>query len=129
MNVNSKLLSLILLLLALVPLQAQETARKKNPKKANPQHDFAYRFDDDLKQTPDSIARLEKWFFDAKFGAFIHFGAYSSLEGEYEGRGSQHRYSEWIQVSGKITADEYHEVAAKFNPADFDADALSLIHI
>ena len=47
---------------------------------------------------------------------------YSSLEGEYEGRGSQHRYSEWIQVSGKIAADEYHEVAKKFNPAQFDAD-------
>ena len=123
MQIKPSALSLIFLMLALVPLQAQETERRKRPKKADPKHLFEYRFDDDLKQTPDSIARLEKWFFDAKFGAFIHFGAYSSLEGEYKGRGSQHRYSEWIQVSGKITADEYHEVAAKFNPADFDADA------
>ena len=59
---------------------------------------------------------------DAKFGAFIHFGVYSSLEGEYQERGSQHRYSEWIQVSGKITANEYHDVAANFNPAEFDAN-------
>ena len=115
--------------LAWGPLQAQEPATKpqKSDKKAakepNPKHDFGYRFDDDLKQTPDSIARLDKWFYDAKFGVFIHFGVYSSLEGEYKGRGSQHRYSEWIQVSGKIAAEEYHEVAAKFNPVNFDADA------
>ena len=113
------------------PLQAQEPAKQPQSKKAakksvkapNPKHEFGYRFDDDLKQTPDSIARLDKWFYDAKFGVFIHFGVYSSLEGEYKGRGSQHRYSEWIQVSGKIPADEYHEVAAKFNPVNFDADA------
>jgi len=126
---KSSIVSVIVLVLALAPLQAflsaQETAQEptKKVKKTNPQHRFEYRFDDDLKQTPDSIARLEKWFFDAKFGAFIHFGAYSSLEGEYKGRGAQHRYSEWIQVSGKITADDYHDVAAKFNPAEFDADA------
>ena len=120
MNSKTNLMSLILLTLLLAPLQAQETAKKK-ARKPDPQHAFEYRFDDDLKQTPDSIARLEKWFFDAKFGAFIHFGAYSSLEGEYKGRGSQHRYSEWIQVSGKITATDYHEVAKNFNPADFDA--------
>ena len=88
-----------------------------------PEHRFEYRFDDELKQTDDSIARQEKWFRDAKFGAFIHFGVYSTLEGEYQGRGSEHRYSEWIQVSAKIPAKEYRQVAAKFNPSQFDADA------
>ncbi|MDF7826509.1 alpha-L-fucosidase [Pontiellaceae bacterium B12227] len=83
---------------------------------------FGYRFDDSLKQTPDSEARLEQWYKDAKFGAFIHFGVYSMLEGEYEGRGAGHRYSEWIQVSAKMTADEYHAVASQFNPTEFDAD-------
>ena len=83
---------------------------------------YKTRFDASLKQTPDSEARLEKWFKDAKFGAFIHFGVYSSLEGEYQGRGSQHRYSEWIQVSGQIPAAEYYQVASQFNPSEFDAD-------
>ncbi len=104
-----------------MPLQAQQTAenaRKKTRKKVN----FEYRFADDLKQTADSVARQELWFRDAKFGAFIHFGVYSMLEGEYKGRGSGHRYSEWIQISGKIPAEEYHQVAATFNPAGFDAD-------
>ena len=126
---RSTIIAFVLAALTWVPLQAQEPATKphepakKAPKAPDPKHDFGYRFDEDLKQTPDSIARLEKWFYDAKFGVFIHFGVYSSLEGEYKGRGSQHRYSEWIQVSGKISADEYHDVAAKFNPVDFDADA------
>lgn len=96
---------------------------KKAPNQPKGDVSFEYRFADDLQQTPDSIARQELWFRDAKFGAFIHFGVYSQLEGEYEGRGNGFRYSEWIQVSAKMSAKEYHEVAKKFNPVDFDADA------
>ncbi|MDB4345923.1 alpha-L-fucosidase, partial [bacterium] len=83
---------------------------------------FEYRFDDNLKQTPDSLERQNKWFRDAKFGAFIHFGVYSQLEGEYEGRGSGFRYSEWIQSTARMSANEYHAVAKEFNPYEFDAD-------
>ena len=114
----------VILLCALVSSEAAETAKKKPVRKKRPARNvsFEHRFSDDLKQTADSEARLDKWYKDAKFGAFIHFGAYSALEGEYKGRGSQHRYSEWIQVSAKMTADEYHQEAAKFNPVEFDAD-------
>ncbi len=83
---------------------------------------FDERFSDDLEQTPDSEARLDKWFRDAKFGAFIHFGAYSPFAGEYKGRGAAFHYSEWLQVSAKIPADEYHQLAARFNPSEFDAE-------
>lgn len=115
--------SLIVLLAAALPLQA--AAVKNEASQNQPQGkdvSFEYRFDDDLKQTPDSEARLDAWFKDAKFGAFIHFGVYSMLEGEYEGRGSGFRYSEWIQASAKMSADEYHAVAKTFNPKAFDAD-------
>ncbi|CAA6677960.1 MULTISPECIES: alpha-L-fucosidase [unclassified Lentimonas] len=95
---------------------------KKAPNQPKGDVTFEYRFADDLKQTPDSIARQEQWFRDAKFGAFIHFGVYSTLEGEYEGRGNGFRYSEWIQVSAQMSADEYRKVAKTFNPVDFDAD-------
>ena len=116
------LLSLIVLIVGFVPSQAADTVKKK-PKRARRRTlSWEERFDDGLRQTADSKARQDRWFCDAKFGAFIHFGVYSTLEGEYKGRGSQHRYSEWIQVSGKIPADEYHQVAANFNPAQFDAD-------
>lgn len=87
------LLSLIILASGAMPA----AAKKRNIS-------FAHRFDDSLQQTADSEARLDQWFKDAKFGAFIHFGVYSMLEGEYKGRGSKHRYSEWIQVSAKMTS-------------------------
>ncbi len=115
--------SLIVLLAAALPLQAATVKNEASPNQ--PQGNdvsFEYRFDDNLKQTPDSEARLDAWFKDAKFGAFIHFGVYSMLEGEYEGRGSGFRYSEWIQASAKMSADEYHAVAKTFNPKAFDAD-------
>jgi alpha-L-fucosidase len=104
-----------------VSAKAKDTSVSPNQPK-NTDVSFEYRFDDSLKQTPDSIARQEQWFRDAKFGAFIHFGVYSALEGEYQGRGSGFRYSEWIEVSAKMSTDEYHEVAKTFNPVDFDAD-------
>ena len=115
------LLPLIVLMAGMLTLQAKEPA-KKAPKAPDPKRSFEYRFDDDLKQTADSKARQELWFRDAKFGAFIHFGVYSTLEGEYQGRGSGFRYSEWIQISAKIPSKEYHQVAAQFNPAQFDAE-------
>jgi alpha-L-fucosidase len=101
--------------------QAQD-AKRTLAKKPKQNTTFEYRFSDDLKQTPDSEARLDKWFRDAKFGAFIHFGASSLLAGQYKGRGADHRYSEWIQVAAKIPANEYHQVVAQFNPSEFDAE-------
>jgi len=102
-------------------LLTQSLLAEKKEKPKNPDHDFAVRFPSHLKQTPDSLARLDKWFSDAKYGAFIHFGVYSMLEGEYKGRGNQHRYSEWIQYSAKIPSEEYREIASAFNPKEFDA--------
>ncbi|MGJ8639249.1 MAG: alpha-L-fucosidase [Opitutaceae bacterium] len=116
-------LSLIALIAGAQLVSAKPAAPQVSPNQPqNKDVTFEYRFDDDLKQTPDSIARNEQWFYDAKFGAFIHFGVYSQLEGEYEGRGSGFRYSEWIQSTARMSADEYHAVAKQFNPHEFDAD-------
>ncbi|MCG9792331.1 alpha-L-fucosidase [Flavobacterium algicola] len=111
-----------LLLISISILHAQDHAKKETAKEVKIEQTFEYRFAQDLKQTPDSEARLNQWYKDAKFGAFIHFGVYSTLEGEYKGRGSEHRYSEWIQVSAKIPASEYYEVASRFNPSEFNAE-------
>ena len=78
--------SLLITILCIPAVQAAEP-QQRPAKKAAPGTAFEHRFSDDLKQTADSEARLDKWFRDAKFGAFIHFGVYSSLEGEYKGRG------------------------------------------
>src|SRR5438552_24115 len=63
------------------------------------------------------------WWREAKFGCFIHWGVYANLAGEYKGRkgGS---YSEHIMRQLTIPREEYlREVAGKFDPQKFDADA------
>ncbi len=64
--------------------------------------------------------RLE-WFRDARFGMFVHFGLYSILGGEWEGRAD---YGEHIQKQALIPGDEYVKLAARFDPVDFDAERL-----
>ncbi|QEC43816.1 alpha-L-fucosidase [Pseudobacter ginsenosidimutans] len=62
-----------------------------------------------------------KWFKDAKFGMFIHWGLYSKLGGEWKGK-KYYGSGEWIMSQGKIPAKEYEQVAAGFNPIAFNAD-------
>ena len=62
-----------------------------------------------------------KWFSKAKFGLFMHWGLYSKLAGDWEGK----RYygsGEWLMWQAKIPAAIYEKVASTFNPVNFDAD-------
>ncbi len=62
-----------------------------------------------------------QWFKDAKFGLFIHWGLYSQLAGNWNGK----RYygsGEWIMNQAKIPAATYAKVAADFNPVRFNAE-------
>ncbi len=64
-----------------------------------------------------------QWWRDAKFGCFIHWGVYADPAGEYKGRKGG-AYSEHIMRQLKIPRQEYlEEIAAKFDPEKFDADA------
>ena len=62
------------------------------------------------------------WFKEAKFGLFIHWGPYSLIEGEWNGKqvkvGSN---AEWAMKFLKIPVKEYREIAAGMNPVKFDA--------
>ncbi|MGW0734041.1 alpha-L-fucosidase [Streptomyces sp. NPDC002851] len=70
-------------------------------------------------------AERTSWFRQDRFGMFIHFGAYSNLEGEYtRPDGTVCRNAEWIQRECAIPKAEYEKQAATFNPADFDAEAV-----
>ena len=66
--------------------------------------------------------RME-WWRDARFGMFIHWGAYSIPGGERNGevcRGG----AEWIMDKLDYTIEDYeNEVVSIFNPVQFDADA------
>ena len=74
----------------------------------------------------DSRTNLDErltWFRDARFGMFIHWGVYSGLGNEFEGRKGG-GYAEHIQRVLKIPIPEYREkVAGNFNPTNFNADA------
>lgn len=75
-----------------------------------------------FRHTPENEERLDKWFRDAKYGAFIHFGAYSPLAGKYKDKIGGN-YAEWIQMNAGIPYEEYRkEVVARFNPEEFDAE-------
>ena len=63
-----------------------------------------------------------EWFKDSKFGMFIHWGPYSNLEGEWNGKqipvGNN---AEWIMKNLKIPVNEYRELAREMYPVEFNA--------
>ncbi len=71
----------------------------------------------------DTENRLQ-WFDDAKYGMFIHFGLYSQLGGEWEGK-IYDEYAEWIQANADIPTQVYAMLTSTFNPQNFDADFIA----
>src|SRR5438067_3239398 len=61
--------------------------------------------DTDPPDTPQ-----QKWFRDAKFGMFIHWGVYSVL-----GDG------EWVMNNRHMSVRDYETIAPEFNPTEFNA--------
>ena len=61
---------------------------------------------------PAERLAARRWFSEAKFGLFIHWGVYSQL-----GAG------EWVMHNRKIAVSEYEWLATTFNPTKFDAQA------
>jgi alpha-L-fucosidase len=61
------------------------------------------------------------WWREARFGCFVHWGAYSVLGGEWKDRPNP-GYAEHIMRVNKIPVETYkNEVAAKFHPDAYDA--------
>ena len=63
--------------------------------------------------------RKMKWWKDARFGMFIHWGPYSILGGEWKGR---QKYNEFVMLEARIPLKEYAQIAATFNPLKFNAE-------
>jgi alpha-L-fucosidase len=61
-----------------------------------------------------------KWWREARFGMFIHWGLYSIPAGVYQGRNIPN-LGEWIQNYAKIPSAEYKKYADQFNPTRFNA--------
>lgn len=63
-----------------------------------------------------------KWWRDARFGMFIHWGVYSVPAGTYKGERIP-GIGEWIMLRGRIPVDEYRAYAKEFNPTKYDPAA------
>jgi alpha-L-fucosidase len=94
---------LVLTLLAatmLVPVTASARTREIKPPPV-------------LPPSPAREARMA-WWRQARFGMFIHWGLYSALGGEWQGKTVPHG-GEWIMHNARIPVKDYEKVAATFN--------------
>jgi alpha-L-fucosidase len=64
-----------------------------------------------------------KWWRDARFGMFIHWGVYAVPAGKWKGQEVKRSGAEWIMNRGKIPVADYQKLPAQFNPTKFDATA------
>jgi alpha-L-fucosidase len=69
------------------------------------------RADESPPKPTEANAKARRWFEDAKFGLFVHWGVYSLL-----GKG------EWVMNNDKIPVAEYEKLPPRFNPTGFDAE-------
>jgi alpha-L-fucosidase len=71
---------------------------------------------------PNKDARM-KWWREARFGMFIHWGVYAQWGGVYHGHNQARGGAEWIMNRCKIPVAEYKEKAKSFNPTAYDPEA------
>lgn len=67
-----------------------------------------------------------KLFDESNFGMFIHWGLFSHLGGEWNGK-TFYGIGEWIMNPrmANIPVEEYKTIAKEFNPRDFDAKSIA----
>ncbi|MBO9154425.1 alpha-L-fucosidase [Chitinophaga sp. GCM10012297] len=63
-----------------------------------------------------------KWWREARFGMFIHWGVYAVPAGTYKGYPMARGGGEWIMNRSKIPVAEYQGYAKQFNPVKYNAE-------
>jgi alpha-L-fucosidase len=71
-----------------------------------------------LTETKAQKEQRMKWWKDARFGLFIHWGLYSVPAGEWNG---QTNHAEWIRTTAQIPLTTYEKFVPQFNPVKFNA--------
>lgn len=66
------------------------------------------------------LENTKKWFKEAQFGMMAHWGLYSLLGGEWNGKPGRRKYGEWIQWGERIPMKDYAALAKAFNPIMFN---------
>ena len=72
-------------------------------------------------ETPAQRDARMKWWREARFGMFIHWGVYSVPAGTYKDKKID-GIGEWIMYNGKIPVAEYRGFASQFNPVKYDPE-------
>lgn len=80
---------------------------------AAPAKDFTH-------ETPQQIEARLKWWSDARFGMFIHWGLYSQAAGYWDGKPTSGA-GEWIMNDMRIPDSQYAKLVPQFNPVQFNA--------
>ena len=72
-------------------------------------------------ETPQQRDARMKWWREARFGMFIHWGVYAVPAGTYQGKQIS-GIGEWIMNRAKIPVAEYKAFAKQFNPVKYNPD-------
>lgn len=72
---------------------------------------FLAGYEDLYRQDPRVATK--KWFDEARYGLFMHYGVYSQL-----------KHGEWVQLRETIPVAEYAKLKDTFDPRNFDTDAI-----
>lgn len=73
-------------------------------------------------ETAEQKAERMRWWTEARFGMFIHWGVYAQFGGQYRGYEQARGGAEWIMNRCKIPVAEYQKMAKEFNPSGYDPD-------
>ncbi len=74
-------------------------------------------------ETPAQKNERLKWFREARFGMFIHWGLYAIPAGRWNGQ-EVPGIGEWIMNRASIPVADYKALAPKFNPTQFSAEEI-----
>src|ERR1700722_493598 len=72
------------------------------------------------QETPAQHEARMKWFREARFGMFIHWGLFSQAAGEWNGK-STSGAGEWLMHDLQIRPTDYAKLVPQFDPEKFDA--------
>ncbi len=62
-----------------------------------------------------------KWFTDAGYGIFLHWGAYSQTGGRWKGvERNRDLWDAWLKNRASISTKDYEDMAHSFNPSQFN---------
>lgn len=96
---------------AITPVKTRPPVSQKTPPLQNRKEDADHPA---LTETTEARRERMKWWKDAKFGMFIHWGLYSGLAGDWKGK---HKGAEWLQKNAELDTDTYaKEAQPLFSP-------------